>query len=205
MYRKREKREKPVSVLQGDEKFLMKILSRSTSVGPSVRLSSYRSSGQVPFKWEMKPGTPRNLSNGEISIMSEFNAVEEEDQMTTADEPIFQWPLPAAVQNSGLEKPRSSGGFLAKQGILISYKMTCSWSKMIWKQIKINKKKKKKVHEGSVDDYGDHCGAFDNNSGSLGSVDNNSGHSSDRKVNVQSSILKGLARIFVKRLTAKPL
>ncbi|KAL5769204.1 hypothetical protein ACOSQ2_015987 [Xanthoceras sorbifolium] len=49
-----------VSVLEGDELFSNKLLSRNSSVGYSSRILYYRTTEGVPFKWEMEPGTPKD-------------------------------------------------------------------------------------------------------------------------------------------------
>ena len=51
--------QKPNSVLQSDQYFVNRILSRDPSVGRSTRLY-YRNPGGVPFKWEVKPGKAKN-------------------------------------------------------------------------------------------------------------------------------------------------
>ncbi|KAL6555236.1 hypothetical protein OROGR_006494 [Orobanche gracilis] len=51
--------QKPVSVFQGDEHCISRILSRDASIGRSSRIFSRRAQG-VPFKWEKNPGTPKN-------------------------------------------------------------------------------------------------------------------------------------------------
>ncbi|KAK2646277.1 hypothetical protein Ddye_021472 [Dipteronia dyeriana] len=213
MHRKRVK-EKPVSVLQGDEKFLNKILSRNSSVGRSMRVSSYGSSGQVPFEWEMKPGMPRDPSTREI--MSDDDDDDDDDDET--DPPIFQPPPPVVQLQSSLDR--------TKQGILISLPKIGAgfWRKMIWKKIKKKIKKKKKVHQDSVDhDQGGDCGhVFSNSefsnsdiadfrasvsdsSSSTTSSALSSLHSSHGHGNVQTSILKSFAGRFVKHFTAKSL
>ncbi|KAL8041039.1 hypothetical protein ABFX02_10G139600 [Erythranthe guttata] len=50
----------PISVLEGDEFCIGRILARESSVGQSSRVF-YRASEGVPFKWEMQPGTPKNI------------------------------------------------------------------------------------------------------------------------------------------------
>ncbi|KAL6520605.1 hypothetical protein OROMI_032165 [Orobanche minor] len=50
--------QKPVSVFQGDEQCISRILCRDASIGRSSRIFSHRAQG-VPFKWEKNPGTPK--------------------------------------------------------------------------------------------------------------------------------------------------
>jgi hypothetical protein len=52
--------EKKTSVLQGDNFFFNRVISRNSSVGCSSRILYYRSAEGVPFKWEMQPGTPKD-------------------------------------------------------------------------------------------------------------------------------------------------
>ncbi|KAG9456367.1 hypothetical protein H6P81_000875 [Aristolochia fimbriata] len=47
-----------ISLLEGQEVFLNRILSRDSSRGFSSRIY-YRGVGEVPFKWEVQPGTPK--------------------------------------------------------------------------------------------------------------------------------------------------
>ncbi|TXG60967.1 hypothetical protein EZV62_012330 [Acer yangbiense] len=219
MHRKRVK-EKPVSVLQGDEKFLNKILSRNSSVGGSMRVSSYGNSGQVPFEWEMKPGMPRDPST--IEIMSDDDDAVDEKEET--DPPIFQ-PPPPVVQLQSSHRHQSSLD-RTKQGILISLPKTGAgfWRKMIWKKIKKKIKKKKKVHQDGVDhnqggdtghvfsnsefsnsDIADFRASVSDSSSSATSSVLSSLRSSHGHGNVKTSILKSFARRFVKRFTAKSL
>ncbi|KAG6770076.1 hypothetical protein POTOM_025743 [Populus tomentosa] len=58
--------EKKTSVLQGDNFFFNRVISRDSSVGFSSRRLYYRSAEGVPFKWEMQPGTPKDPSKEEI-------------------------------------------------------------------------------------------------------------------------------------------
>ena len=58
--------EKKTSVLQGDNFFIDRVISRNSSVGCSSRIFYYRSAEGVPFKWEMQPGTPRDPPKEEI-------------------------------------------------------------------------------------------------------------------------------------------
>lgn len=57
---------KRASVLQNDELFLNRIISRNSSVGCSSRVYYYRSSEGVPFQWEMQPGTPKDPPKEEV-------------------------------------------------------------------------------------------------------------------------------------------
>lgn len=52
--------EKPFSLLQANELFVHKILSRNSSFGRSARLPACRLPGQIPFNWEAQPGLPKN-------------------------------------------------------------------------------------------------------------------------------------------------
>ncbi|CAK9137958.1 unnamed protein product [Ilex paraguariensis] len=54
-----------VSVLHGDGFHFNRILSRESPVGQSSRIY-YRSAEGVPFKWERRPGTPKNLPEGRL-------------------------------------------------------------------------------------------------------------------------------------------
>ncbi|KAK3221518.1 hypothetical protein Dsin_008543 [Dipteronia sinensis] len=220
MHRKRVK-EIPVSVLQGDEKFLNKILSRNSSVGRSMRVSSYGNSGQIPFEWEMKPGMPRDPSTREI--MSDDDDDDAVDEKEETDPPIFQ-PPPPVVQLQSSHRHHSSLDH-TKQGILISLPKTGAgfWRERIWKKIKKKIKKKKKVHQDSVDhDQGDSAHVFSNSEFSnsdiahfRASVTDSSSSTTSSVVsslrsshghgNVQTSILKSFAGRFVKRFTAKSL
>ncbi|KAJ0031384.1 hypothetical protein Pint_14115 [Pistacia integerrima] len=112
---------KPISVLQGDENFLNKILSRNSSIGNSFAVSLYypKTIGEVPFKWETMPGTPRNPNTNE-EIISE------------SSEPVKP---PPAIESSGLPEP----SFNLKQEISCQPK-SCFWRKS-------PKKKKKKIHQ----------------------------------------------------------
>ncbi|KAJ6914167.1 hypothetical protein NC651_016429 [Populus alba x Populus x berolinensis] len=58
--------EKKTSVLQGDNFFFNRVISRDSSVGFSSRRLYYRSAEGVPFKWEMQPGTPKDPSKEDI-------------------------------------------------------------------------------------------------------------------------------------------
>ncbi|OMO70318.1 hypothetical protein COLO4_28647 [Corchorus olitorius] len=51
---------KTVSALQVDELFLRKILTRKSSIENSAAVPYRRSVGEVPFRWESQPGTPRH-------------------------------------------------------------------------------------------------------------------------------------------------
>ncbi|KAJ6742894.1 OXYSTEROL-BINDING 4B-LIKE PROTEIN-RELATED [Salix viminalis] len=53
-------REKKTSLLQGDNFFFNRVISRNSSVGGSSRILYYRSAEGVPFTWEMQPGTPKD-------------------------------------------------------------------------------------------------------------------------------------------------
>ncbi|TXG60969.1 hypothetical protein EZV62_012332 [Acer yangbiense] len=55
-----------VSVLEGQELFFNKVLSRNSSNGCSSRILYYRSAEGVPFKWEMQPGTPKDPPTEDI-------------------------------------------------------------------------------------------------------------------------------------------
>ncbi|KDP36393.1 hypothetical protein JCGZ_08662 [Jatropha curcas] len=55
-----------VSILQGNEFFFNKVISRNSSVGCSSGVFYYRSAEGVPFQWEMQPGTPKNPPKEEI-------------------------------------------------------------------------------------------------------------------------------------------
>ncbi|XP_043720767.1 uncharacterized protein LOC122668243 [Telopea speciosissima] len=48
-----------VSLLQGDEHFFNRVLSRESAKGFSSRIY-YRNAGVVPFEWEAQPGKPKN-------------------------------------------------------------------------------------------------------------------------------------------------
>ncbi|KGN65459.1 hypothetical protein Csa_020126 [Cucumis sativus] len=52
--------EKPFSLLQANQLFVHKILSRNSSFGRSARLPACGLPGQVPFNWEAQPGLPKN-------------------------------------------------------------------------------------------------------------------------------------------------
>ncbi|XP_022987494.1 uncharacterized protein LOC111485037 [Cucurbita maxima] len=52
--------ENPFSLLQANELFVHKILSRNSSVGRSARLPACRLPGQIPFIWEAQPGLPKD-------------------------------------------------------------------------------------------------------------------------------------------------
>ncbi|XVF70003.1 hypothetical protein PTKIN_Ptkin11bG0126700 [Pterospermum kingtungense] len=58
--------EKGSSVIQGDETFFNRIISRNSSIGCSSRIYYYRSSEGVPFNWEMQPGTPKEPHKEDI-------------------------------------------------------------------------------------------------------------------------------------------
>ncbi|XP_031286138.1 uncharacterized protein LOC116144853 [Pistacia vera] len=47
-------------VLEGEDCFFNRVLSKDSSVGCSSRILYYRSPEGVPFKWEMQPGTPKD-------------------------------------------------------------------------------------------------------------------------------------------------
>ncbi|XP_015887184.3 uncharacterized protein LOC107421988 [Ziziphus jujuba] len=59
-YEIRKGMQKRPSVLQGDQLFLNRIISRNSTVGCSSRVYYYRSSEGIPFEWEMQPGTPKD-------------------------------------------------------------------------------------------------------------------------------------------------
>ncbi|KAK9130142.1 hypothetical protein Sjap_010629 [Stephania japonica] len=48
---------KAISLLQGDEVFFNKLISRDSSLGLSSRFY-FRAPNGIPFKWELHPGTP---------------------------------------------------------------------------------------------------------------------------------------------------
>lgn len=48
----------PFSLLEGEESFFSRILSRDTSLGMSSRVYS-RGEARVPFEWELQPGKPK--------------------------------------------------------------------------------------------------------------------------------------------------
>lgn len=124
MSMKREKKEKPVSVLEGDEKFLQKILSRDFSMGRYSHVSqNYRSAGEVPFQWETMPGTPRNPSSTGENIRATL--IEEEEIDIGAVRP------PPAEESVGLPKPR----VLSRKGD-IALSQSCFWRKNVWKRSK---------------------------------------------------------------------
>ncbi|KAA0058272.1 hypothetical protein E6C27_scaffold274G005980 [Cucumis melo var. makuwa] len=52
--------EKPFSLLQANQFFVHKILSRNSSFGRSARLPACGLPGQIPFNWETQPGLPKN-------------------------------------------------------------------------------------------------------------------------------------------------
>ena len=54
------------SVIQGEELFFNRIISRNSSVGCSSRIYYYRSSEGIPFNWEMQPGTPKKPQKEDI-------------------------------------------------------------------------------------------------------------------------------------------
>ncbi|XWS73238.1 hypothetical protein CRYUN_Cryun02cG0110700 [Craigia yunnanensis] len=54
------------SVIQGEELFFNRIISRNSSVGCSSRIYYYRSSEGKPFNWEMQPGTPKEPQKEDI-------------------------------------------------------------------------------------------------------------------------------------------
>ncbi|XP_039067696.1 uncharacterized protein LOC120213701 [Hibiscus syriacus] len=63
--------EKIVSVLQVDELFLRKILSRDdSSLDDSVHIPHRRSVGAIPFQWELEPGTPKHRLVSDKEIVS---------------------------------------------------------------------------------------------------------------------------------------
>ncbi|KAK8628220.1 hypothetical protein V6N13_063930 [Hibiscus sabdariffa] len=63
--------EKTASVLQVNEMFLRKILSRNdSSLDNSVCIPHRRSIGVVPFQWELEPGTPKHRLVPEKEIVS---------------------------------------------------------------------------------------------------------------------------------------
>ncbi|KAH7544665.1 uncharacterized protein LOC125419156 [Ziziphus jujuba] len=52
--------EKIISVFQANEFFVKKILSRNSSVGQQSSRYHCRRPGVVPFKWELRPGKPKD-------------------------------------------------------------------------------------------------------------------------------------------------
>ncbi|XP_071909036.1 uncharacterized protein [Coffea arabica] len=78
-----DQQKKPSSVLQSDGVYFNRILSRESSVGQSSRIYYRRPEG-VPFRWEMQPGTPKNLPE---------------------DEELPPLSPPPLVQSLGLPKP----------------------------------------------------------------------------------------------------
>ncbi|KAK9275029.1 hypothetical protein L1049_022287 [Liquidambar formosana] len=79
----RSARKKAVSVLQGDESFHNRIISREASAGFSSRIY-YRSAEGVPFQWETKPGKPKKPPKDDV---------------------LPPLSPPPAVQSLGLPKP----------------------------------------------------------------------------------------------------
>lgn len=49
-----------ISLLEGDELFFNRLLSREISKGFSSRIYYRVAAGKVPFEWEVQPGTPKN-------------------------------------------------------------------------------------------------------------------------------------------------
>lgn len=136
MHSKREKIDKPgagSSVLQGDEKFLKKILSRNSSVG---RVSKhYQKIGEVPFQWETIPGTPRNnLSSGKT--VTEFDRGDQEEEINVR--PVRPPPV---VESSSMPKPI----ILSKKG-KSSLHTSSFWRKKIWNR-------SKKIHQENKDHH----------------------------------------------------
>lgn len=56
---RRRSSEKIISVFQANELFVKKILSRNSSVGQQSSRYHCRMPGEVPFKWELRPGKPK--------------------------------------------------------------------------------------------------------------------------------------------------
>ncbi|KAM6552746.1 hypothetical protein CsatB_013508 [Cannabis sativa] len=54
----------PISILQANELFVKKILSRSSSIGENNNnngLPNFNTAATIPFKWESRPGIPKDL------------------------------------------------------------------------------------------------------------------------------------------------
>ncbi|KAJ7955786.1 Sodium/calcium exchanger membrane region [Quillaja saponaria] len=84
----------PKSVFNGNEAFVNKILNRNSSVG-NTSLNYYRGmAGEVPFKWEEKPGKPKDLPKEEhhmevymkkeesvnSTVLNDFTCAKNQDQ-----------------------------------------------------------------------------------------------------------------------------
>ncbi|KAK6159113.1 hypothetical protein DH2020_006427 [Rehmannia glutinosa] len=135
-------KQKPTSVLQGDQFCISRILARETSKGQSSRIF-YRAAEGVPFKWEMNPGTPKNP--------------QEEDVIP----PLSPSPL---MQSLGLPLPNVDDHD-HEPNELSSLKTSMIWClrKMVKKSIIISKKveilgKRSKHQESSR--FGDSNGEF---------------------------------------------
>ncbi|KAG4113322.1 hypothetical protein ERO13_D13G216200v2 [Gossypium hirsutum] len=59
-------RKRGVSLIQDDQMFFHRIISRDSSVGCSSRIYYYRSSEGIPFNWEMQPGTPKEPQKEDV-------------------------------------------------------------------------------------------------------------------------------------------
>ena len=58
---------------QSNQYFVKRILSRDSSVGCSNRLYYHHNPGEVPFKWELKPGKAKNPQQHDNKITSSID------------------------------------------------------------------------------------------------------------------------------------
>ncbi|OVA18999.1 hypothetical protein BVC80_8709g9 [Macleaya cordata] len=114
-----------VSLLQGDDIFFNKLLTKDdSSIGFSSRIYYRSSEGHVPFKWESQPGTPLNL-------------------------PVHNLLPPLSPPPSALH-----GSILARRPCTTNYNQTkvSSWSWVLfWKKSKQTKRSKRETGESSPD------------------------------------------------------
>lgn len=125
--RRRNSEKTIFSVFQANDYFVNKILTRNPSVGQSSRFYHSRAPGQVPFKWELLPGKPKDTI-----------PVREEDYYT----PMVIGP-PPAVRSQGVPRPRcGSTGFRLR-----------FWKRFKKNQHKLNKKLKPSVSWNGADHH----------------------------------------------------
>ncbi|KAL6525486.1 hypothetical protein OROHE_015793 [Orobanche hederae] len=165
--------QKPVSVFQGDEQCISRILSRDASIGQSSRIFSRRAQG-VPFKWEKNPGTPKYPQ-------------EVEDQIPPpSPSPLMQslgLPLPSNVNGLDRDRHGTNESALKKSIIMGLRKMSKKniISDIISKKVEILGKWRSSDRKKESSRFGDSNGEF------VGSVkgssfSSNSSFSSDSRV-----------------------
>ncbi|PON75928.1 hypothetical protein PanWU01x14_038790 [Parasponia andersonii] len=101
----RKTSEKPsVSVLQANELFVKKILSRNSSIGDNTtshHLSNFKTRAEVPFKWESQPGKPKDPPKGTAHQFTGSPPAVDQPQSAVVARGVHAPPRPVAPNVSG--------------------------------------------------------------------------------------------------------